>query len=98
MTRATSPGVVDIALQLAKGFRPLHQRAVRIDDAIRRILPGHVLVADWRSRLIFLKTVAVAVAIVVDPREASLRGLEMAFEKRQVSGGPPGGVQSDEVE
>ena len=84
-----NPSVVDIALQLAEAFRPFDQRAIWIDHAIRGILPGHVLVADRRSRLVFLKTIAVAVAIVVYPRKASLRGIKMPLEKRPVAGRTP---------
>ena len=87
------PGVVDVTLQFAQRFRSLHQRAVRIDDAVAGILPSHVLVADRRTGLIFLKSVAIAIAIMVDPGQASLGSLEMPLQQRLVPGCPPGGVQ-----
>ena len=54
----------------------------------------HVLVADRRTGLILLKSVAIAIAVVVDPRQASLGGLEMPLQQRLVSGCPPGGMQA----
>ena len=48
--------------------------------------------------MIFLKAVAVTVAIVVDPRQASFRSFEMTLQKGPVPGRPPGGVQSDQAE
>jgi hypothetical protein len=48
--------------------RSLHQRAIRIDDAVAGIFPSHVLITDWRSRLILLKAITIAVSILIDPR------------------------------
>src|SRR5262249_31133149 len=62
------------------------------------ILPGHVLVADRRTRLIFLKSVAVAVAVFVDPGEASFRRRQVLFEQAVVAGGAPSRVQRYQIE
>src|SRR5262249_214763 len=71
------PSIVNVALELAQRLRSLHQRAIRIHDRIAGILPGHVLVADRRVRLVLLKSVAVAVAVFVDPGEAAFRRRQM---------------------
>src|SRR6185436_4058988 len=83
---------------LAKRFRSLDKRAVRIDHGVARVLPAHVLVTDRRPRLVLLETVAVAVAIGVDPRETSLCGLQVLLKQPSVAGCAPCVVQRDEVE
>src|SRR6516164_6389360 len=62
------PGAVDIALELTERLRPFDERTVGIHDGIARILPAHVLVTDRRARLVLLKPIAIAIAVVVDPR------------------------------
>src|SRR6516162_11305744 len=54
----TQPGIIDIALQLAQRLRPPYQRPVRINHAVSRILPAHVLVTDRRAGLVFLESIA----------------------------------------
>src|SRR4029453_10648663 len=51
------PGVVDVALQFAESLWPAYQRPVRVDHAVSGVLPAHVLVADRRAGLIFLKSI-----------------------------------------
>ena len=92
------PGTVDVALQLAQRLRPLHKRAIGIHDRIARILPGHVLVADWGARLVLLKPIAVAVAVFVDPGEASFRRRHMPFQQPFVAGRAPSCVQGYQIE
>src|SRR3954451_20063397 len=70
--RHAEPSTVNITLQFAECLRSLNQRAVPIHDSIRGILPSHVFVANRRAGLILLKAIAVAVAVFVDPREATL--------------------------
>src|ERR1700757_209093 len=62
------PCVVDVSLQFAERLRPLYQRPVWINHAISGILPAHVLVTGRRTGLVLLEPVAVAVAVVLDPR------------------------------
>ena len=92
------PGIVDIALQLTEGLWPFDQRAVGIDNAITRILPAHVLVTNRGAGLVLLESVAVAVAIIVDPGEAPFCRLEMPLQERPVAGRAPDGVQRNQVE
>src|SRR6186997_2066231 len=66
------PSIVNITLQFAECFRSLNQRAVPIHDSIPGILPSHVFVANRRAGLILLKAIAVAIAVFVYPREATL--------------------------
>src|ERR1700740_1624172 len=40
------PRIIHVTLQFAESFRPSNQRAVRIYDAVSRVLPTHVLIAD----------------------------------------------------
>jgi hypothetical protein len=70
--RHAHPRVVNITLQLAECLRSLNQRAVSMHDSVAGILPSHVFVANGRAGLILLKTIAVAVAVLVDPSEATL--------------------------
>jgi hypothetical protein len=56
-------------LKLAECLRPLYERAVGIHDRVAGILPGHVLVADRGTCLIFLKSVTIAVAVFINPSE-----------------------------
>src|SRR6516162_8363061 len=94
----TQPGVVDVTLQLAESLWSLYQRPVRINHAVSGILPAHVLVTDRRAGLVFLETIAVAVAVVVDPGQTSLGGIKMTFQQRLVAGRPPRGVKGDQIE
>ena len=96
--RHAQPGVIDIALQFAHRLGPFHRRAVGVVHRIAGILPRHVLVADRRARLVFLEAVAVAIAPVVDPRQAALGRVEMPFQQRAIAGGAPRGVQRDQVQ
>src|SRR5262249_13247205 len=41
---------------------------------------------------------AVAIAVIIDPRQASLGNLEMPLQQRFVAGCPPGGMERDQVE
>src|ERR1700757_144113 len=91
-----SPGVINIALQFAERFWPFYERSVRVDDAVAGVLPTHVLVAHGGPGLILLESVAIAIAVTLDPGQAILGGLKMALEQRLVAGCPPGGVQRDE--
>src|SRR5262249_48111897 len=95
--RHASPGVVNVTLKLAERLGTLYQRAIRIHDRIARILPAHVLVASRRARLVFLESVAVAVAVFVDPGEASFRRPQMPLQQPQVAGRTPGSVQCYQI-
>src|SRR3974390_280788 len=87
------PGVIDIALQFAQCLWPLYKRSVRVDDAVARILPAHVLVARGGLGLILLKSVAIAIAVAVDPGQTLLGCRKMPLEQHFVAGCPPGGMQ-----
>src|SRR5262249_54813830 len=93
----TTPGVIDIALQFAECFWSFYERSVWVDDAVARVLPAHVLVAHPGSGLILLKSVAIAIAVAVDPGQAMLGGRKMPLQQRLVTGSAPGGMQRDEV-
>src|SRR2546422_2496598 len=95
--RHANPSIVNVALKLAERLRPLYRRAIRIHDRIAGILPGHVLVANRRARLIFLKSIAVAVAVFVDPSEAAFRRLQMLFQQLFVAGRAPSSVDRKSV-
>src|ERR1700730_12898592 len=92
------PGAVNITLELAECLRSLHQRAVRIDDAVAGILPSHVLITGRRSRLVLLEAITIAVAIIVDPRQADLDGLQMPLQQSLVASCAPSRVQGDQIE
>src|SRR5215469_9555308 len=65
------PCVEGVTLQFAQRLGALHRRTVWIHDGVRGIFPAHVLVALGRSRLIFLQTISVKIAVAVDPFQAS---------------------------
>jgi hypothetical protein len=64
------PSVVDVTLQFTESFGAAHECTVRVHYGISRILPRHILVARFRPRLIFLESVAVAITVFIDPRQA----------------------------
>ena len=92
------PGIVHVALQLAERLWALHQRAVGIDQGVAGILPALVLKSGGRARGVFLKAVPVAVAVLVDPIQAALRGRQMTLEQLAVAGATPGRMQRDQIE
>src|SRR5215218_2640176 len=67
--RHAKPSVIDIALKFAERLRSLHERTVGINDGLARILPALILVTHGRTRLVFLKSVSVAITILIDPFE-----------------------------
>ena len=95
--RHTLPGIIDVALQFAQRLGAAHQRAVEIGDGVAGILPALVLVALRGTRLVFLETVAVAVAPFVYPGEAALRHGKLALQQSAVAGPQPCLVQRDQV-
>src|SRR6266446_8124560 len=91
------PSAVNVALKLTERLGSLHERAVGIHDGIAGILPTHVFIAGRRARLILLKSVAIAVAVFVDPGEAAFRRRQMLFQQSFVAGRAPRGVQRDQI-
>src|ERR1700677_4906287 len=63
-----APCVEDVALEFAKRLRPSNGRTVDIHHGVASVLPPLVLVAPFGTRLVFLETVAVPIAVFVDPR------------------------------
>src|SRR4029453_19551537 len=67
--------VVDVPLHFAWRDRPACDRAVVEALGVARVLPGLVLEPALGSPLVLDEAVAVAVTVLVDPRERSHRGL-----------------------
>src|SRR5262252_2034322 len=95
--RHADPSIVDVSLKLAERLGPRDRRAIGIHDRIAGILPGHVLVACRGARLVFLKSIAVAVPVLVDPYEAAFRSVQVLFQQLSVPGRAPGGVQGYQI-
>ena len=93
-----APGGVDVALELAEGFRFGDVATVDVDDGFAGIFPADVLVALTGAGAVFLEAVGVAVAVIVDPAEAAFGDRPVAFDLRHVAGGAPQSVEQDEVE
>jgi hypothetical protein len=66
--RRSLPGVVNISLEFAERLWPFNIRTVDIDHGIARVLPALVFIPCLRTGLVFLKPVAISVAVFVDPR------------------------------
>src|SRR5690606_25368253 len=70
--RGTPLRVVDVALHLAERDRALGKRAVRVRDTVERVLPALVRESPRRLSPILDESVAVRVAVLVDPCKRAL--------------------------
>ena len=81
--RAVTPGDqrrVDVTLHLAQRDRRRAEGAVGETHGVPGVLPSLVLQAAIRRTLVLDEPVAVAIAVVVDPRERGVRGREQRVD------------------
>src|SRR3984957_14741010 len=65
--RSVPFGAVYVRLDLAKGDRPFRKPAIMIENQVEGILPSLIREALLGLAMIFAKTVAIAVAVMIDP-------------------------------
>ena len=68
-SRGATPGGVGVTLHLHERDRPVGERPVAITDRVGRVLPALVEQAATRTALVFDETIAIAVAVLIQPVE-----------------------------
>ena len=91
-------GVIRVALELAQGKRDPRDRAIGLRDGVPGVLPALVVVAMTRARPIFLKTIVIDVAILVEPGHGRLDVWQVALEDRLVAAPLVQVGQDDDIE
>ena len=76
----------------------LNLATVRIHDRVARIFPAHILVTLRGAGFVFLESVAIEIAITINPVQATYRDLSMITKQTYISQPFSRFMQNDEIE
>ena len=86
--RSVSFGAVYVRLNLAKGDRPFRKPAIMMENRVEGILPSLIREALLGLAMIFDETVAIAVAVMIDPGKRCLGVRPQRAHRLEIAGAP----------